>query len=155
VSRTRSALPLLAALVLAGCETEGYEPPPETRRIELADSLYSPTLFDTIAWESEQDRIEAGNLVYADSCRRCHGAFGEGGHAQVAGREVYVPSLVEAHWRFDEDIQAVRRLVFTGHTGGMPTWGLVRLTPRQIDAVAFYLLHQLRPEFVPDPPGAG
>jgi hypothetical protein len=28
----------------------------------------------------------------------------------------------------------------------MPTWGISRLTPREIDAVAFYLLEQLRPE---------
>jgi mono/diheme cytochrome c family protein len=143
---------LMGALILAGCEKDGYEPPPETRRIELADSLYSPALFDTIAWESEEDRVYAGNLVYADSCRRCHGPYGEGGHAQAAGRELFVPSLLEREWRLEGDIEAVRHLVFTGHTGGMPTWGLVRLTPRQIDAVAYYILEQLRPELMPRAP---
>jgi mono/diheme cytochrome c family protein len=146
---------LACALLLAGCDKEEYQPPPETRRIELADSLYSPALFDTIAWDSAEERIYAGNLVYADSCRRCHGAFGEGGHVQAAGREVFVPSLLEQEWRLGGDIEAVRRLVFTGHTGGMPTWGLVRLTPRQIDAVAYYILEQLRPELMPQAPAGG
>jgi mono/diheme cytochrome c family protein len=143
----RAAVPLLAAVfVLSACEDEGYQPPDESRSIELADSLYTPALFDTIDWESDQQRIDAGNLVFADSCRRCHGAMGEGGQARVAGRELFVPSLVAGEWHLHDRIDVVRQLIFTGHTGGMPSWGIHRLTPRQIDAVAFYLLEQLRPE---------
>jgi mono/diheme cytochrome c family protein len=142
-------LPLiLAAVFLAGCEDEGYDPPDPQLRIELADSLYSPALFDTIAWPSHQERIDAGNLVYADYCRRCHGPVGEGGPAEVGGRQLQVPSLVQAEWRLHDDIQAVRERTFTGHTGGMPSWGISRLTPREIDAVAFYILEQLRPELL-------
>jgi mono/diheme cytochrome c family protein len=143
---------LAAALVLAGCEEEGYQPPDETQSIELADSLYSPALFDTIAWDSDEQRIDAGNLVYADSCRRCHGPVGEGGAVRVGGRDLMVPSLVEGQWHMHDDIEAVRELIFTGHTGGMPSWGIHRLTPRQIDAVAFYLLEQLRPEMMAESP---
>jgi len=153
VSRAAATLGIAGViLLLVGCESEGYEPPPEERRIELADSLYSPALFDTITWESDQERIEAGNLVYADSCRRCHGPVGEGGPARVAGREFSVPSLVRPDWPFDH-IAAVRQRTFTGHTGGMPSWGISRLTPREIDAVAFYLIEQLRPEMLDDPAG--
>jgi mono/diheme cytochrome c family protein len=63
----------------------GYDPPDPAERIELADSLYSPALFDTIDWASEQERAYAGNLVYADYCRRCHGTVGEGGTVMAAG----------------------------------------------------------------------
>jgi mono/diheme cytochrome c family protein len=156
VTRTTRLLGLpliLATTLLAGCEDEEYDPPDPQLRIELADSLYSPALFDTIAWPSDEERINAGNLVYADFCRRCHGPVGEGGPAVVAGRQLQVPSLVQAEWRLQDDIQAVRERTFTGHTGGMPSWGISRLTPREIDAVAFYILEQLRPELLaPDTP---
>jgi mono/diheme cytochrome c family protein len=136
------------AFSLTGCEKEGYQPPAESQRLELADSLYSPALFDTVQWPSDQERIVAGNLVYADHCRRCHGTVGEGGVVQAAGNTLVVPSLVREGWDQDDDMTAVRRRVFTGHTGGMPSWGLTRLSPRQIDAVAFYILEQLRPEIL-------
>jgi mono/diheme cytochrome c family protein len=139
---------LLAGLLVAGAcaEQEPYPPPDPARRVELADSLYSTALFDTIPWSSEAERIDAGNLVFADHCRRCHGPLGEGGLARVAGRELVVPSLLQGDWVYEDEPEAVRRRVFTGHTGGMPSWGISRLTPREIDAVAFYLLEQLRPE---------
>jgi mono/diheme cytochrome c family protein len=149
VTRLAFALVLtVTVLGLAACEDEGYEPPDAAQRIELADSLYSPTLFDTIDWSSDRERIVAGNLVYADYCRRCHGTIGEGGVVQAAGNTFVVPSLVQAEWGLDDSMTDVRRSVFTGHTGGMPSWGISRLTPRQIDAVAFYILEQLRPEIL-------
>lgn len=144
-------VPVLAALTLGACEEKTFDPPEETRRVELADSLYSPALFDTITWDSDEQRRVAGNLVYADHCRRCHGTVGEGGIVQVAGREVDVPSLVDAHWSFEDDMDAVRQRIFTGHTGGMPSWGISRLMPREIDAVASYILEQLRPEILDTP----
>jgi mono/diheme cytochrome c family protein len=150
VTGTAAGLVLLVAVTaLAACgDDEGYQPPDRAQRIALADSVYSPALFDTISWPSDPDRINAGNLVYADYCRRCHGTVGEGGIARVGGRDISVPSLVAADWRLDDDIEAVRRRVFTGHTGGMPSLGISRLTPREIDAVAFYILVQLRPEML-------
>jgi mono/diheme cytochrome c family protein len=153
VNRLAAALTfLLAAAGVTACSDDpGYDPPDPTQRIELADSLYSPALFDTIAWTSDQERTTAGNLVYADSCRRCHGTVGEGGVARVGGRDLVVPSLVTAEWRYDDDLEAVRYRTFTGHTGGMPSLGISRLTPREIDAVAFYILEQLRPELLTTP----
>jgi mono/diheme cytochrome c family protein len=140
---------LLAGACIAACAgDDGYDPPDPAQRIELADSLYTPALFDTIAWASDQERITAGNLVYADYCRRCHGTVGEGGVARVAGSDIVVPSLVTAHWRYHDDIESVRQRTFTGHTGGMPSLGISRLTPREVDAVAFYILEQLRPEML-------
>jgi mono/diheme cytochrome c family protein len=145
----------VVALGLAACEEKTFEAHEERARLELADSLYSPTLFDTIAWASDDQRAVAGNLVYADYCRRCHGTVGEGGLAHVAGVEVHVPSLVDADWPLDEDTAAVRARVFTGHAGGMPSWGISRLTPREIDAVAHYILGQLRPEILSERNGGG
>jgi mono/diheme cytochrome c family protein len=143
----------LSLAALTACEEKTYDPPPESSRLELADSLYSPALFDTVTWPSADQRITAGNLVYADYCRRCHGSVGQGGLARVAGRELHVPSLVGDSWRFDEDTDAVRERVFTGHAAGMPSWGISRLTPREIDAVSYYLLEQLRPEVLTERPG--
>jgi mono/diheme cytochrome c family protein len=150
VNRTAAALAfLLAGIGVTACaDDNGYDPPDPAQRIELADSLYSPALFDTIAWTSDQERITAGNLVYADYCRRCHGTVGEGGVARVAGSDMVVPSLVTADWRYHDDIDSVRYRTFTGHTGGMPSLGVSRLTPREIDAVAFYILELLRPEML-------
>jgi mono/diheme cytochrome c family protein len=150
VTRPAAALAfLLASACLVACaDDDGYDPPDPAQRIELADSLYTPALFDTIDWASDQERITAGNLVYADYCRRCHGTVGEGGVARVAGSDIVVPSLVTADWRYDDDIEAVRHRTFTGHTGGMPSLGISRLTPREIDAVASYILEQLRPEML-------
>jgi mono/diheme cytochrome c family protein len=144
-------LPVVTVAILAACEEKTYDPPGEASRLELADSLYSPALFDTIHWPSDEQRVVAGNLVYADYCRRCHGTVGEGGPTRVGGRELDVPSLVDPGWGFDEDIGAVRERIFTGHTGGMPSWGISRLTPREIDAVAAYILEQLRPEILSGP----
>jgi mono/diheme cytochrome c family protein len=154
VSHARSPLLLVAlALALAACEEKRFDPPDDASRIELADSLYSPALFDTIDWASEQERAYAGNLVYADHCRRCHGTVGEGGTVMAAGNRLEVPSLVDAEWRLRADPETVRQRIFRGHTGGMPSWGISRLAPRDIDAVAFYILEQLRPEILDSPAG--
>jgi mono/diheme cytochrome c family protein len=155
VRRLHSLVPALVALSLVACEEKSFDAPEESARLELADSLYSPTLFDTITWAADEQRVVAGNLVYADYCRRCHGTVGEGGVAYVAGLEVHVPSLVDAEWPLDDDIEAVRARVFTGHVGGMPSWGISRLTPREIDAVAYYILEQLRPEILSGRTGGG
>jgi hypothetical protein len=41
---------------------------------------------------------------------------------------------------------AVRRRIFTGHPAGMYTWGIAGISPREIDAVAHYILERLRPD---------
>jgi mono/diheme cytochrome c family protein len=146
---TRRTVPLLVLVVVAGtsaCEEKSYDPPDPESRVELADSLYSPALFDTIEWPSPEERAYAGNLVYADYCRRCHGPVGVGGTVEVAGRTLEVPSLVRADWGFEAHPEEVRRRIFTGHTGGMPSLGVSRLTPREVDAAAYYVLELLRPE---------
>jgi mono/diheme cytochrome c family protein len=156
----RSAVVLAVALAAAGltaCQDHEFHPPPAEERVSSADSMYSPALFDSVTWESPEARVEAGNLVFADECRRCHGAVGRGDTEYAEGQELDVPSLVEADWELAGDLEEVRRRVFIGHITGMPSWGLNRLEPRQIDAAAFYIMEQLRPEILADsataPPG--
>lgn len=142
-----SALALLAGLSLGACgEGHEFHPPDEEERVLLADSLFSAELFDTIAWENPAQRVDAGNGVFAAECRRCHGTLGRGDTEYARERGLAVPSLVRADWPLAGDIDAVRRTIFVGHVAGMPSWGIHSLSPREIDAVAFYLLEQLRPE---------
>lgn len=150
----RRAVATAAALFLVAtagaCGEHEFHPPSEEEQLSLADSLYSPTAFDTLTWSSDQERLEAGNLVFADKCRRCHGVVGRGQSEYAEEHELDVPSLVEPDWELAQDLPAVRRRIFRGHLGGMPAWGVERLTPRQIDAVAHYILEQLRPEILSD-----
>lgn len=138
---------LIAAV--AACDSHGYEPPDRAQRVAEADSIYSTEAFDTISWASDSVRIQAGNLVYADECRRCHGPLGRGDGEHARSEDLDVPSLVDEEWEYGDDLEPVRRRIFTGHPEGMPTWGIAGLTPRQIDAAAFYIVRQLREEVTP------
>lgn len=145
--RTLATSTLLAAtLIMGGCEEHEFHPPDRAEHVARADSLYAAASFDTITWSSEADRIAAGNLVYADECRRCHGPLGQGTTEYAESRDLDVPSLVDPEWALGDDFDAVRRRVFTGHPEGMPTWGVGQLSTRQIDAVTYYLVEQLRTE---------
>jgi mono/diheme cytochrome c family protein len=140
------AVALVGPALTTACSDHEFHPPSEEERQALADSVYSPTLFDSLAWSGDSTRIAAGNLVYADECRRCHGVLGQGETEYAATHELDVPSLVAPEWDYDDDLEAVRRRIFIGHASGMPNWGVGHLSPRQIDAAAFYILEQLRPE---------
>jgi mono/diheme cytochrome c family protein len=137
---------LAAAAAFAACEEKRFDPPDREQRVAQADSLYTPALFDTVTWESQEQRLFTGNDVFAAHCRRCHGAMGEGDTPYARERGIDVPSLVEPDWEHATDTDAVRRRIFTGHPGGMPTWGVAGIPPREIDAVAAYILEQLRPD---------
>jgi mono/diheme cytochrome c family protein len=139
----------LLVSLLAACEKEDYDPPDRAARVADAEELYRPAFFDTIQWESRDVQLRDGAVVYVSHCRRCHGIDGEGGTEYAAERGLNVPSLVRADWPDAQngDVDAVRRRIFAGHTAGMPTWGVAGITPREIDAVAAYILLQLRPEF--------
>ncbi len=143
------SIALAATLVLSACGDHKFSPPSEESRIEAADSAYTPAMFDTLEWASDRQRVDAGNMVFAQICRRCHGPVGRGDTDYDREYDLHPPSLVDPGFRFDS-IAELRRVIFTGHRGGMPGWGISRLTPRQVDAAAFYILHQLRPEILSD-----
>jgi mono/diheme cytochrome c family protein len=145
--RRRASAPLLAAAVLlaAACEKHDFEPPDRAARVAEADTLLTPEMFDTVTWADDSQRGFEGNNVYAARCRSCHGFLGDGDTDYAREHDLAVPSLVRADWSY-EDVEDVRRIIFTGHPAGMPTWGVAGITPREIDAVAYYLVHVLRPE---------
>ena len=145
-----------AALSAAACQQHEFEPPSQEERVERADSLYSlysPALFDTVTWANDSIRFLEGNLVYSSECRDCHGPLGEAGTDYARERNLAVPSLVEPDWEYGGDVEALRRQIFIGHPEGMPSWGVARVTPREIDAVAHYILEGLRGDGAGTPGG--
>jgi mono/diheme cytochrome c family protein len=113
--------------------------------VSQADSLFTVETFDTIGWTSDAERAQAGNNVFAAKCRSCHGYLGEGDTDYSREHGIEVPSLVRPDWPY-QNVASVRRIIFIGHPEGMPTWGVAGITPREIDAVAHYLVDVLRPE---------
>jgi len=131
--------------LLSACAEQDFEPPDRAERASRAEGAYSRTLFDTIGWADEEARLVAGNLVYAEECRRCHGALGQGRTDYARERGLTVPSLVAPEWPM-ADADSLRHMIFVGHESGMPVYGAGDLTPRQIDATAAYILLSLRPD---------
>lgn len=159
----RALLPVTAALALAAAacgEKPHFEPPDREEQVARAGVRYIRAGFDTLTWASDSARMQEGNNVYAATCRRCHGTLGRGGTELAEERELEVPSLVEPDWPYAASLDSVRRRVFTGHPEGMPTFGIARLSPREIDGVSYYILEGLRPEILGgggggSPEGAG
>ncbi|MFQ5536318.1 MAG: c-type cytochrome [Gemmatimonadota bacterium] len=145
----REAVALLLALGAVACGKHEFEPPDREARVAEAERLYSAALFDTVTWASDSLRLLDGNAVYASECRKCHGTLGRGDGPFGATRGLEVPSLVEPDWPL-ASLDSVRHRVFVGHAAGMPTWGVAGITPREIDAVAFYILNGLRPDVLGD-----
>jgi mono/diheme cytochrome c family protein len=141
----RSVAALSAALALAACEQKHFQPPDKTVQRREARALFTRRLFDTITWASDSARTFEGNEIYAEKCRRCHGTVGEGTTEYARDHGLDVPSLVQPHWAY-ESTDSLREMVFAGHSGGMPIYGVAGITPREIDAVAYYVLYTLRPD---------
>lgn len=140
-------LPVLFAVMAMAATACGhdFEPPDRDARVREAAAAYSPGLFDTVDWSSDSVRATEGNQVYAEECRRCHGALGQGGTPYAAERDLDVPSLVEPDWPLAA-MDSLHRHVFIGHAEGMPGFGVAGITPRDIDSSAYYILYVLRPE---------
>lgn len=143
---------VLIPLALAACKDHEFHPPDREEQVMRATTRYRHADFDTIAWADSVERMMTGNQVFAAHCRKCHGTVGEGGTEYAATQGFDVPSLVRADWPYDS-IGAVRERVFAGHAEGMPSWGLGRLTLREIDAAAHYVQYGLRTETpsIPEP----
>ena len=137
---------LAAALVFSGCASG--EPPADESAADTASAsmvqaqeAYDPAAFDTITWETPEAALERGEVVYRFSCLRCHGERGLGDAGFVRGGDTLrPPSFREPTWRFAGDKQGIREQVFVGTLEGMPHWGLAGLGPKDIDAVATYIL---------------
>jgi len=150
----RISITLTAALAwLGACGGEAppppaEEPPPTVTREDSAKMVaaaYDSTVFDTLQWQSEDAALDRGGLVYRVSCSTCHGEGGRGDRGFVfQGDTLRPPSFVEPSWAYAADLPALRRKIFTGSVVGMPYWGLVGLTYKDVDAVARYITTVLR-----------
>lgn len=144
-SRTLAGFPLLLLAAAACSGGHEFEPPDRGVIVAEAEADYSPTMFDTLTWASDSVRVLQGNEVYAETCRRCHGPLGRGNTDYSREQGLTVPSLVEPDWKL-ASIDSLRRTIFVGHKDGMPVFGERHTTARDIDAVAAYILLQLRPD---------
>lgn len=140
-----AAVVLAGALAACGGEHE-YEPPDRAERVAAAESAFAGMSFDTVTWAGDSARALAGSELYAAECRKCHGYLGRGDTDYARQRDLDVPSLVAAEGPHAADMDSVRHRIYVGHQAGMPSWGVGQMTPRQIDAAAYYVVRRLRPE---------
>lgn len=147
---TIGLLALTCSIAFAACGP-APEPPEEVQGPTRADSVgmamlaFDASVFDTIAWESDQARSERGGLVYRISCSKCHGDHGAGdGGFVFQGDTLAPPSFLQPEWALAESPIGLRRYIFSGNVAGMPYWGLVGLKYRDIDAVAYFIESPLR-----------
>jgi mono/diheme cytochrome c family protein len=137
---------MLAVLTAAGCTEHTFPPPDRERQVAQADSIFSMALVDSVTWASDSIRALEGNVVYSTYGRNCHGPLGGGATEYALSRGLEVPSLVQADWRLAESRDSILHRIFVGHAAGMPTWGVGGISPREMDAVTYYLTRVLRPE---------
>ncbi len=138
--------PLLAiGLALVSACGHDFEPPDQSERVRAAEAAYAVALFDSIEWADTDQRLDAGNAVYGEECRRCHGPIGLGDTDYARERGLSVPSLVDRDWPLAQ-VDSTRRKVYVGHESSMPIFGDGSLSLREIDAVSGYILSTLRPE---------
>jgi mono/diheme cytochrome c family protein len=150
----RTSITLAALAWLGACGGEApppppaEEPPPVLTRAdsaELALAAFDSAVYDTIQWQSEDAAVERGGLVYRVSCMTCHGEGGRGNRGFIfEGDTLRPPSFVAANWPLARDPVGLRRRIFAGSVAGMPYWGLVGMTNKDVDAVARYITEVLR-----------
>lgn len=134
------ATALFLAAACSGTEEPVQEGPSAADSIMAAQAQYDPAGFDTISWETNDDAIVRGSVVFSYSCARCHGRYAEGdGEFVTRGDTLRPPDITVSDWRFLEDREGLREFIYTGSERGMPHWGLEGLKYRDVDAVATFL----------------
>lgn len=149
----RLSTTLVALAWLGACGGEAppppaEEPPPVLTRAdsaEMALARFDSTVFDTIQWQTQDAATERGGLVYRVSCMTCHGEGGLGDRGFIfQGDTLRPPSFVARNWPYANDAVGLRRQIYAGSVLGMPYWGLVGMTYKDVDAVARYITGVLR-----------
>ncbi len=153
--RIRILSALLAVAVISACGGPSAEEQraaaTEARLVARADSVaqaaaaYEAAAFDTIQWPSDNDMWERGGVVWSFSCQTCHGSDGQGMGETAVSANLDMPNLVAVDWDKAGDLPEIRKAIYVGHESEMPSWGLVGLKYRDIDAVANYIDGLLRP----------
>jgi len=142
---TRAIFGIIIAAVAVAALMRYQKQPDAGAQVALPDHTYSPAMFDTVAWSSEEAAIARGKDVYAWVCAKCHGATGLGDGGEVLeGDTLHPPSFQAPQWRFANAQQELWHRIHLGNNRGMPHWGEQGLQPRDIVAVATYIQKDLR-----------
>ncbi len=150
--RVSTLVALGAVLAVVGCENAeeeavaraAAEAQAAADSVELARDQFDPMAFDTVTWESRDEAIVRGSVVFSYSCARCHGRFAEGdGGFVTRGDTLKPPDITVTDWRFLDDPDGLREFIYTGSDHGMPNWGLEGLKYKDVDAVATFLVDGL------------
>lgn len=93
----------------------------------------------TISGQADEDDRRLGDAlrgkdIFADNCASCHGEEGRG------ETDLGAPDLTDGFWIYGGDRQSVRKTVFNGRTGHMPSWE-GRFEPHTIRILTLYLWH--------------
>lgn len=149
----RPVIPVLVSLAwLGACGGSSHAQPEQANKdsiqadsVALASAAFDSAVFDTIAWKKKGDDIDRGSVVYHYSCVRCHGEDGAGVKRVVfRGDTLNVPSFLGPDWALADSPVALRKLIFAGDSTGMPHFGIIGLSYRDVDAVARYITQDLR-----------
>ena len=150
--RVSTLLALGATLALIGCSNaeeeaaarEAAAAQAAADSVEFAREQFDPMAFDTVTWESRDEAIVRGSVVFSYSCARCHGRYAEGNGGFVTrGDTLKPPDITVSDWRFLDDPDGLREFIYTGSDHGMPNWGLEGLKYKDVDAVATFLIEGL------------
>lgn len=95
-------------------------------------AAYVRSLSGQTLTQAEQDRLAAGERVFADNCASCHGEDGGG------TMELGAPDLTDDVWIYGGDAQSVYTTINAGREGHMPHWE-GRLSAVEIRLLALYV----------------
>lgn len=101
---------------------------------------------NTVKLENDPERLKAGQVIFMQNCKPCHGEHAEGNVG---------PNLTDDYWLHGSKINDLFKTIKYGVLAkGMPTWEK-QLSPKQIADVSSYIktLHGTSPAGAKEPQG--